>query len=73
VLAGSRALRVGDLAVDGCDVMKALGIGPGPAVGEALEALLEEVLEEPGGNTRERLLARLGELRAARAHAPGGA
>ncbi len=73
VLADSRALRVGDLAVDGRDVMNSLGIGPGPAVGEALEALLEEVLEQPGCNTRERLLARLAGLRAARAGTPDGA
>jgi tRNA nucleotidyltransferase (CCA-adding enzyme) len=73
VLAGSSALRVGDLAVDGRDVMGSLGIGPGPAVGEALEALLEEVLEEPGRNTRERLLARLAELRLARSGTSGGA
>jgi len=73
VLSGSRTLRVGGLAVDGRDVMKSLGIGPGPAVGEALEMLLDEVLEEPGRNTRERLLTRLAELRAARAGTPGGA
>jgi tRNA nucleotidyltransferase (CCA-adding enzyme) len=73
VLAGSGALRVRDLAVDGRDVMESLGIGPGPAVGEMLEALLEEVLEDPGGNTRERLLERLAGLRAARAGTPGGA
>jgi hypothetical protein len=73
VLAGSRALRVGDLAVDGRDVMESLGIGPGPPVGEALEALLEEVLEQPDRNTRERLLERLAELRLARFGAPGGA
>ena len=71
VLAGSHALRVGDLAVDGRDVMESLGLGPGPAVGEVLEALLEEVIEQPGGNTRERLLLRLAELRAARASTPG--
>jgi len=73
VLTGSLTLRVGDLAVDGRDVMESLGLGPGPAVGEALEALLEEVVEEPGRNTRERLLVRLAELRAARAGTPGGA
>ncbi len=70
VLAGSRALRVSDLAVDGRDVMESLGIGPGPAVGEALAALLEEVLEDPARNTRERLLAGLAERREPRA---GGA
>jgi tRNA nucleotidyltransferase (CCA-adding enzyme) len=55
----SHALHVRDLAVDGADVMLALGIGPGPAVGESLAALLEEVLEDPSRNTREWLLARL--------------
>jgi hypothetical protein len=73
VLAGPHALRVGDLEVDGRDVMEALGIWPGPAVGEALEALLEEVLEEPGRNTRERLLVRLAGLRAGRGGTTGGA
>ena len=67
VLAGSHALHVRDLAVDGGDVMRALGVGPGPAVGEALAALLEEVIEDPSRNTRERLLARL--ARAARGEA----
>lgn len=73
VLAGSHALRVGDLAVSGRDVMEALGVGPGPAVGDALEALLEEVIEQPELNTRERLLARLAGLRAARAGTSAGA
>lgn len=73
VLAAAHALHVADLAVDGRDVMEALGVGPGPAVGELLGGLLEEVLEDPGCNTRERLLARLTELRAARGDAPGGA
>ena len=73
VLAAAHALRVGDLAVDGGDVMEALGVGPGPAVGEALETLLGAVLEEPGRNTREGLLALLAELRAARAGTPRGA
>jgi tRNA nucleotidyltransferase (CCA-adding enzyme) len=62
----SHALRVGDLTVDGGDVMRVLGIGPGPAVGAALEALLEEVLDHPERNTRERLLARLAERASAR-------
>jgi tRNA nucleotidyltransferase (CCA-adding enzyme) len=73
VLAQSRALRVTDLAADGRDVMRVLGIGPGPAVGEALEALLEEVLEQPERNEREHLLARLAERREMRARAEGGA
>ena len=69
VLAADHALHVADLAVDGADVMRVLGIGPGPGVGEALEALLEEVLEEPARNTRPVLLARLAERRTARGEA----
>jgi tRNA nucleotidyltransferase (CCA-adding enzyme) len=63
ILAESRALKVKDLAVGGRDVMEILGIPPGPAVREALEALLEEVLDDPARNTRERLLERLHERR----------
>ena len=63
LLADSRVLRVKDLAVDGNDVMRMLGIGPGPKVREALEALLEEVLDRPGRNTRDHLLARLEQWR----------
>jgi len=63
LLAAERALRVTDLAVDGRDVMRELALPPGPAVGEALEAMLEEVLDDPSRNTREHLLARLRERR----------
>ncbi len=56
------ALTVRDLAVDGGDVMRVLGIAPGPAVGRVLARLLDEVLEEPARNDRERLLARIAEV-----------
>jgi tRNA nucleotidyltransferase (CCA-adding enzyme) len=59
LLAQSSALDVADLCVDGNDVMRELGVAPGPAVGEALDRLLEAVLEDPSRNTREELLARL--------------
>ena len=65
LLRESDALRVTDLAVDGNDVMRELTLAPGPAVREALEGLLEEVLDDPGRNTRDRLLARLRERHAA--------
>jgi tRNA nucleotidyltransferase (CCA-adding enzyme) len=65
LLRESSALRVTDLAVNGDDVMRELALAPGPAVREALEALLEEVLDDPGRNAREHLLARLRERRAA--------
>jgi len=51
------ALAARDLAIDGRDVMAALALAPGPAVGEVLERLLERVLDDPALNTRERLLA----------------
>ena len=63
VLAGATALSVRDLAVDGDVVMRALDLPSGPQVGRVLERLLEEVLEDPALNTRERLLARLASLR----------
>ena len=63
----SRALNVADLAVDGHDVMRELGIPAGPAVRAALESLLQEVLERPEHNTREELLERLVQMRAKQA------
>lgn len=66
LLAERHALTVRDLAVDGADVMQALGICPGSEVGATLEALLEEVLEAPERNQREHLLARLGKRRSPR-------
>ncbi len=47
--------RLADLAVDGSDLV-ALGIPAGPRLGRLLEALLDEVVEDPELNTRERLL-----------------
>src|SRR5207244_2534933 len=67
LLAADQALRVTDLAVDGRDVMRELAVAPGPKVRETLEALLEEVLDDPSRNTREHLLARLRERRATNA------
>jgi tRNA nucleotidyltransferase (CCA-adding enzyme) len=45
-----------DLAVDGDDLRQA-GITPGPELGKILSSLLEVVIEDPGLNTRDRLLA----------------
>jgi putative nucleotidyltransferase with HDIG domain len=52
-------LDITDVAVDGHDVMKVLGIKPGPQVGKVLNALFEEILEEPKKNQREYLLDRI--------------
>jgi tRNA nucleotidyltransferase (CCA-adding enzyme) len=74
LLRESGVLRVTDLAVDGDDVMRELEIPPGPAVREALEALLEEVLDDPRCNTRDHLVARLRDRRASATRSePAGA
>lgn len=58
VLAAGTALSTRDLAVSGHDVMKELGLAPGPVIGQILDALLEAVLTDPAANEREALLAR---------------
>jgi tRNA nucleotidyltransferase (CCA-adding enzyme) len=63
VVAEDQALTVADLAVTGEDVMRVLEVPPGRIVGDTLRALLEEVLDDPELNTRERLLERLAAAR----------
>ena len=62
VVASIRAARdpltLQDLAVDGNDLIVA-GVRPGPGVGETLQRLLAEVLEDPKRNRREYLLSRV--------------
>jgi tRNA nucleotidyltransferase/poly(A) polymerase len=48
-------LSVGDLAVDGGDLLE-LGIPAGPAIGATLRRLLELVIDDPSKNQREILL-----------------
>ncbi|MGB9920122.1 MAG: CCA tRNA nucleotidyltransferase [Moorellales bacterium] len=62
ILDKGEALSVRDLAVDGHDVMRLLGIGPGPEVGRILRQLHEEVLADPGRNHRAYLETRILEL-----------
>ncbi|HSZ83788.1 MAG TPA: HD domain-containing protein [Polyangia bacterium] len=59
VAASDAALRVTDLAIDGQDVMRVLGVPPSREIGVVLERLLELVLDDPSLNTRERLEALL--------------
>ncbi len=61
-LRAAAALKVADLAIGGADVMEALGLPPGPKVGQVLGRLLERVLDDPELNTRERLLELLPEV-----------
>ncbi len=60
-IAREDAFTVCDLAVDGHDVMKVLGVAAGPVVGDALNYLLEVVLEDPAQNEPTRLRALLRE------------
>jgi hypothetical protein len=48
-------IEVADLAIDGTDLQK-MGI-TGRAVGRVLRNLLQNVINDPAVNTRERLLA----------------
>jgi len=59
ILQEDSALKVTDLAVDGHDVMQAFRRPAGPFVGRVLERLLDEVMDDPSANERERLLGRL--------------
>jgi tRNA nucleotidyltransferase/poly(A) polymerase len=51
----ARPHRLGDLAVDGHDLIE-LGYVPGPALGKTLEELLKTVVDDPSHNTRDALL-----------------
>jgi tRNA nucleotidyltransferase (CCA-adding enzyme) len=53
--------RLADLAVGGDDLIE-LGYLPGPAIGQTLQTLLHDVVEQPELNTREGLLRRAKEL-----------
>jgi tRNA nucleotidyltransferase (CCA-adding enzyme) len=53
-------LTLKDLAVGGDDLIGA-GVRPGPDVGEMLQRLLGDVLDDPTRNTREQLLGRVRE------------
>jgi tRNA nucleotidyltransferase (CCA-adding enzyme) len=48
-------ISVGMLKIDGKKIMEILNITPGPKIGQILNALLEEVLEDPSLNTEEYL------------------
>lgn len=50
---------INDLAIDGNDIIKELGIPPGPKIGEILQKLFEEVDEDLEKNNREYLLNKI--------------
>ena len=52
----ANALSTRDLAIDGNDIMRSLGLPAGREIGRILNALFERVLDDPALNTREALL-----------------
>jgi tRNA nucleotidyltransferase (CCA-adding enzyme) len=57
VAAEDAALHIKDLVIDGRDIMRILGVGPGRQVGQILGRLLERVIDDPSLNTKEGLEA----------------
>jgi tRNA nucleotidyltransferase (CCA-adding enzyme) len=62
VAAEDAALKVGDLAINGADVMRVAGIPPGRIIGQVLEKLLERVIDDPALNEKEKLEALVPEI-----------
>jgi tRNA nucleotidyltransferase (CCA-adding enzyme) len=56
-LASNVVLDRSGLAIDGDDLITALGLAPGPAIGRLLDRLVERVVAEPQLNERTTLLA----------------
>lgn len=55
-------ISVAMLKIDGKKIMELLKVSPGPKIGQILNALMEEVLEDPTLNTEKYLEGRVGEL-----------
>ena len=58
ILAQGDAIGTKDLVVKGGDLIKDLGMKPGPRMGVLLDRLLDQVIEDPRLNTRDALLDR---------------
>jgi putative nucleotidyltransferase with HDIG domain len=56
-------ITTGQLVVGGNDLIKGLGMKPGPKIGGVLNALLAEVLEDPKKNKKNWLMERATELK----------
>jgi tRNA nucleotidyltransferase (CCA-adding enzyme) len=56
ILSGTAVLSVGELAVNGTDLMRELDLSPGPEVGRLLEVLLQAVIDDPARNDPVTLL-----------------
>jgi tRNA nucleotidyltransferase (CCA-adding enzyme) len=59
----SSAFTLSDLAANGHDVMRIMGLQPGPKVGQILNQLLEAVVERPEINQKERLIEVLEDMK----------
>ncbi|MBU1071032.1 CCA tRNA nucleotidyltransferase [Patescibacteria group bacterium] len=58
----NQPMMVKDLVVNGEDVMEILKIEPGPKIGQVMNKLFEEVIEDTSKNKREYLLSRIKEM-----------
>lgn len=58
-----KPFSISDLKINGNDVIQVLNIPPGPKVGEILNKLFEEVLEDSSKNNRKYLLDRIKEVK----------
>ena len=63
IIESEAALKRTDLEVTGKDIIEVLGVEPGRKVGDALQRLLDMVIDEPELNNREKLLELLEEMR----------
>lgn len=66
-----RGVHMRDLAVNGEDVMRVLGVGAGPHIGRVLEGLFDRILEAPELNER-RVLLKLIPVESERVERAGG-
>ncbi len=59
----TKPFSISDLKINGKDVMEILNIKPGPKVGEILQKLFAEALEDPSKNNRDYLIQQIKSLR----------
>jgi len=71
IMERGEVLGIGDLAVDGHDVMRIAGLSPGPEVGRILRALHQEVVADPSRNSRAYLEPRIADLAGRNSLPPG--
>jgi tRNA nucleotidyltransferase (CCA-adding enzyme) len=67
VLEAGAAFSTRDLAVNGNDLMRELGVAPGRILGDVLKELLDVAIQDPAKNTRDDLLAEARAILARRA------